>query len=32
MEVVFRCLDELVEEQETPNIPRTRIGYKPDTL
>ena len=31
MEIVFRYLDELVEKQETPNAPRTRIGFKPDT-
>lgn len=32
MEVVFRYLDELVEKQENPNPPRTRIGFKPDIL
>lgn len=32
MEIVFRYLDELVEKQETPVLPRIRIGFKPDTF
>ena len=32
METVFRYLDELVEKQENPNPPRTRIGFKPDII
>jgi hypothetical protein len=32
MEIVFRYLDELLEKQEHPNPPRTRIGFKPDNL
>jgi hypothetical protein len=32
MEIVFRYLDELLEEQERPNPSRTRIGFKPDGL
>lgn len=32
MEIVFRYLDELLEKQEQPNPPRTRIGFKPDNL
>jgi hypothetical protein len=32
MEIVFRYLDELIEKQDTPNPPRTRIGFKPDSL
>ncbi len=32
MEIVFRYLDELLEKQDTPNPPRTRIGFRPDTL
>lgn len=32
MEIVFRYLDELVEKQEVQNVPRTRIGFKPDIL
>ena len=31
MELVFRCLDELIERKIEP-IPRKRIGYKPDDL
>jgi hypothetical protein len=30
MEIVFIYLDELVEKQNAPNPPRTRIGFKPD--
>ncbi|WP_442588460.1 ORF6N domain-containing protein [Pedobacter sp. AW31-3R] len=30
MEIVFKYLDELVEKQNAPNPPRTRIGFKPD--
>ncbi len=32
MEIVFSYLDELIEKQENPNPPRTRIGFKPDIL
>jgi regulator of replication initiation timing len=32
MEVVFRYLDELLNKKDTANPPRTRIGFKPDTL
>jgi len=32
MEIVFRYLDELLEKQERPNPPRTRIGFKLDRL
>ncbi len=32
MKIVFRYLDELLEKQEQPNPPRTRIGFKPDNL
>lgn len=32
MEIVFRYLDELLERQEQPNPPRTRIGFKLDNL
>ena len=32
MEIVFKYLDELVEEQEIVTSPRTRIGFKPDIL
>lgn len=32
MEIIFRYLDELLEKQEQPKPPRTRIGYKPDDL
>ena len=32
MEIVFRYLDELLDKQESPNPPRTQIGFKPDTL
>lgn len=32
MEIVFRYLDELIDKQENPNPPRTRIGFKPDDL
>jgi hypothetical protein len=31
MDVVFRCLDELIEQKATPQL-RKRIGYKPDDL
>lgn len=31
MEIVFKYLDELVEKQNAPNPPRTRIGFKPNT-
>ncbi|HEY1061961.1 MAG TPA: hypothetical protein VGE44_09765 [Daejeonella sp.] len=31
MELVFRCLDELIE-RKTESLPRKRIGYKPDDL
>nr|WP_068889676.1 ORF6N domain-containing protein [Pedobacter panaciterrae] len=30
MEIIFRYLDELLDKQEQPKTPRTRIGYKPD--
>jgi len=30
IEVVFRYLDELLEQKEKPNPPRKRMGYKPD--
>jgi hypothetical protein len=32
MEIVFQYLDELLKKQENPNPPRTRIGFKPDSL
>ena len=32
MEIVFRYLDELLENKEKPNPPRKRIGFKPDDL
>ncbi|RZM27325.1 MAG: ORF6N domain-containing protein [Pedobacter sp.] len=32
MEIIFRYLDELLDKQVHPNPPRTRIGFKPDTL
>ena len=32
MEIVFQYLDELLEKQERPNLPRKRIGFKPDDL
>lgn len=31
MEVVFRYLDELIEQKEKPQ-PRKRIGFKPDEI
>jgi len=31
IELVFKYLDELLEKQEKPILPRKRIGYKPDT-
>lgn len=30
IELVFRYLDELMEQKEKPNPPRKRMGYKPD--
>ena len=32
MEIVFRYLDELLENKENSNPPRKRIGFKPDDL
>lgn len=32
MEIVFRYLDGLIEKQDKPNPPRTRIGFKYDIL
>lgn len=32
METIFKYLDELLEKQDKPKTPRTRIGFKPDTL
>lgn len=32
MEIVFRYLDELLENKGNPNPPRKRIGFKPDDL
>ncbi len=32
MEIVFHYLDELLEKQEHPNLPRKRIEFKRDDL
>lgn len=32
MEVVFGYLDELIETRRSDNLPRKRIGFKPDDL
>lgn len=32
MEIVFRYLDELLEKQERPKMPRKRIGFRLDDL
>lgn len=32
LEIVFRYLDELLEKQERPNLPRKGIGFKPDNF
>lgn len=31
-EIGFRYLDELLKKRELPNLSRTRIGFKPDSL
>ena len=32
MEIVFRYLDELLEKQERPKLPKKRIGFRSDDL